>query len=116
MGRHAPPPRRRPAIIPVSAAAIAAAPRIRNTKAELLDTITSQHKTIIHQTEAMARISDAHDLKVLRLKMVIVIRRQLEKRLRQAIADLVTFYETPRHSGYVHSEMARIDEIRELAQ
>ena len=116
-----------------SKAARQAAKRIRNTKAELLDTITAQHKTIIEQTRVVALLSDAgerttknyvdslntqreiYELAGVRLKMVILIRRQLEKRLREAIGELLAFFEGPRDSGYVHAETSRIVEIRELA-
>jgi hypothetical protein len=45
-----------------SKAARQAAGRIRNTKAELLDTITGQHKTILAQTAAMKTLSDRNDI------------------------------------------------------
>ncbi len=89
----------------------AAAKTIRNTKADLLDTITSQRKTIIYQTETMARISDALDLKLERLKLIVLLRRQLEKRLRQAIGDVYAFYEGPRPSGYLTGEISRREQI-----
>jgi hypothetical protein len=96
--------------------AIAAAKRlVGNTKAELLDIITGQHKTILLQTAAMGMIGDANALKLLRLKMVILLRRQLERRLRVSIGELLEFFEGKRPAGYVHSEMARIAAIRELA-
>ena len=96
--------------------AIAAAPRIRNSKAELLDTITAQHKTILVQTAALARISDAHSLKVARLKMIVLLRRQLEKRLWDAVLELLAYQEreTMRGYGYTRAEMQPVLNIRAM--
>jgi len=114
--------------------AIAAAPQIRNTKAELLDTITGQHKTILAQTLAMAQLSDAntrttktyfealnlrqaeHDLALMRLTLVILIRRQLEKRLWDAVLELLAYQEREqkRGYGYTRAEMAPVLNIRAM--
>jgi hypothetical protein len=112
----------------------AAAPRIRNTKAELLDTITAQHKTILIQTGAMARISDAaerttknyvdhlntqreiYELEGFRLKIIILLRRQLEKRLWDAVLELLAYRERERLRGYgyTRAEMAPILNIEAM--
>lgn len=96
--------------------AIAAAPRIRNTKAELLDTITSQHKTILVQMEALARISDSQSLKVSRLKIILLLRGQLEKRLWDAVLELLAYEEreTMRGYGYTRAEMQPVLNIRAM--
>lgn len=110
-----------------SKAARQAAKRIRNTKSELLDTITSLHHTILEQYDENARTTKTyfegltvrrqeHDLTMLRIRMVLIIRRQIEKRLRVAIGELVAFYEVPRHSGFLTTEVLRIAEIRELCK
>lgn len=107
-------PTRRPL---ASEAARLAAPQIRNTKAELLDTITSQHKTILLQTRMVGMVSQAQDLKVARLKMIILLRRQLERRLWDSLLELLAFEERERSAGghgYTRRDMAPILAIREL--
>lgn len=103
--------------------AIAAAPRIRNTKAELLDAITAKHKsltiveeTIVHLTRTMGRVSDADALRIARLKIIILLRRQLEKRLWDALLVVLSYQERDRgrREGYTRAEMAPIEEILEM--
>jgi hypothetical protein len=103
--------------------AIAAAPRIRNTKAELLDAITAKHKsltiveeTIVHLTRTMGRISDADALRIARLKIIIALRRQLEKRLWDGVLELLAYdeREKKRGHGYTRAEMAPILNLRAM--
>lgn len=82
--------------------AAAAAPRIRNSKAELLDTITAQHTTILQQTEAMRKISDRWN--------------DREARLRLALQDLLMIFDDRHAGGLSTAEVLRLNHIREIAK
>jgi hypothetical protein len=72
--------------------------------------------TILAQTSVLAQISDANELKVLRLKMAILLRRQLEKRLWDAVLELLAYEERERSRGYgyTHPEMASVLNIKAM--
>jgi hypothetical protein len=57
-------------------------------------------------------------LAMLRLQMIIVLRRQIEKRLWDALRDLLGFYDRGGHDGHGWStaEVLRIAQIREIAK
>jgi len=93
-----------------SRAARQAAKRIRNTKAELLDIITGQ-------IEAIVMICHTNELKLARWRIAFLLRQQLEKRLWDALLELLAFEERELGRGgygYTRADMMPILEIREL--